>query len=162
MSYSCGLLSGHLTCPGQLHTLATCIAACRECVQPIYHSCCVWNTVVLNGTVHSQSPPPPWSHSHNCSSILEKVKLSRIDAIMGHGQKLVVLCLPNKNGAHWSTEMSELSRPPILNSLLQDIPLTGSGLFFLQISHVWNCAVYLFEFKSIVVLFIFNSWVVFT
>lgn len=33
---------------------------------------------------------------------------------------------------------------------------------FFQLLHVRNYAVYLFEFKSSVVLFIFNSWVVFT
>lgn len=63
---------------------------------------------------------------------------------MGHGQKLVVLRLHNRNGAHWSTEMSELSRPPILTSLLQDIPLTGSGLFY----NCHMCGIVLFIFLS--------------
>lgn len=33
---------------------------------------------------------------------------------MGHGQKLVVLCLHNRKGTHWSNETSKLYRPPIL------------------------------------------------
>lgn len=63
---------------------------------------------------------------------------------MGHGQKLVVLRLHNMNGSHWSTEMSELSGPPMLTSLLQDIPLTGSGLF----SNHHMCGIVLFILLS--------------
>lgn len=100
------------------------------------------------------SPVPIPSHfslfgnTHNYSSIPEKVKPSWKDGFMGHGEKLVVLCLQNRKGTHWSTEMSERYRPPIVTILLHS---NYCGIFFFSISHIKRIVFHSVRVKSILV-----------